>query len=43
VKINSVSHTSQKGVNEFVHILSILTTVDEVWYGRSLHNAVKRL
>jgi hypothetical protein len=40
-KINSVSHTSPKGVNEFVHILSRLTTVGEVWYGRSLHIAVE--
>ena len=43
VKINSVSHTSPKDVDEFVHILSTLTVVGEVWYGRSLHNAVKHL
>jgi len=43
VEINSVSHTSPKGVNEFVHIFSILTIVGEVWYGRSLCSAVEHL
>jgi len=43
VKINSVSHTSPKGVYEFVHILSILTIVGEVWYGRFVHSAVEHL
>ena len=43
VKVNSVSHTSPKAVNEFVHIFSILTTVGEVWYGRSLCSAVEHL
>ena len=33
---NSVSHTSPKDVDEFVHILSILTIVGEVRYRRSL-------
>jgi hypothetical protein len=43
LKVDSVSHTSPKGVNEFVHILSMSTIVGEVWYGRSLRSAVEHL
>lgn len=30
-------------VNKFLSVLSILPDLDEIWYEKSVHNAVKRL